>query len=113
MVLRRGPKHPVIVVLVLNAIFEAQRKVHLRVVIEWNVLDRVEEVGALRRVCQKTPILVPQEMDSTRDAPALEPDQVAEDLVSAPSPGNAESAMTRVINAKYQQRMPFLETPVN
>jgi len=85
----------------------------LRVVIEWNVLDRVEEVGALRRVCQKTPILVPQEMDSTRDAPALEPDQVAEDLVSAPSPGNAESAMTRVINAKYQQRMPFLETPVN
>jgi hypothetical protein len=55
--LRRGVKHPVVVILVLDAVFKSQRKVHLRVVAKWNVLDSVEKVCALRRVYQKTPIL--------------------------------------------------------
>src|ERR1700677_4090106 len=57
-VLRRGPKHPVLVILVFDAVFKAQRKVHLRVVTKRNVLDRVEEVRALRWVGEKTPILL-------------------------------------------------------
>ncbi len=60
-VLRSRAKHPVVVILVLDTVFESRRKVPLRVVAKWNVLDGVEEVRALRRVCEKTPILLCRE----------------------------------------------------
>ena len=57
-VLRARAKEEVVVILVLDAVFESEREVHLRVVAKWNVLGRIEEVRALRRVGEKTPILL-------------------------------------------------------
>src|SRR5277367_1743248 len=56
-VLRSCAKHPVVEILVFNSVLKPQREVQLRVFAKWNVLHRVEEIRALRRVCEKTPIL--------------------------------------------------------
>src|SRR5271156_3521395 len=57
-VLESGAKHPVVEILVFDPIFESQREVQLRVFAKWNVLDGIKEFRTLRRVCEKTPILL-------------------------------------------------------
>src|SRR5580658_8591910 len=57
-VLRPGAKHPVVEVLVFDAVFQSQREVQIRVFAKRNVLHRIEEIRALRRVREKTPILL-------------------------------------------------------
>jgi len=56
-VLRSLAKHPIVVILAFDTVFESQREVLLRVFAERNVLDRIKEVRTLRRVGEKTPIL--------------------------------------------------------
>src|SRR5277367_413878 len=57
-ILRSGAKHPVVEILVFDAVFESQREVQLRICAKGNVLYGIKEVRALRRVCEKTPILL-------------------------------------------------------
>src|SRR5271156_1111905 len=57
-VLRSGAEHPVVEIFIFDAVFEAQGEVQLRVFAKRNVLHGVEEIRALRRVCEKTPILL-------------------------------------------------------
>src|SRR5271154_2150802 len=57
-VLGSGAKHPVVEILVFNAVFESQREVQLRICAKGNVLYGIEEIRALRRVCENTPILL-------------------------------------------------------
>ena len=47
-VLRSLAKHPGVVILVLHAVLESEREIELRVVAQRNVLNGIEEVGALR-----------------------------------------------------------------
>src|ERR1700722_3176143 len=60
-VLKPGAKYPVVEILVFDTVFESQREVRLWVFAQRNVLRRVEKVRALRRVCEKTPILLSRE----------------------------------------------------
>ena len=58
MVLRYGAQHPVVVVLILRAIFQPERDIPLRIVRQANVLRRIEEIGMQRRASKKTPVLI-------------------------------------------------------
>jgi hypothetical protein len=56
--LRPSAEHPVFVILVFDPVFESHREPQIRVLTEQNVLRQIEEVCALRRVREKTPILL-------------------------------------------------------
>src|SRR5271155_5220971 len=60
-VLGSGAKHPVVEILIFDAVFESQREVQLWVIARRDVFDGIEEVRALRRVREKAPILLGRE----------------------------------------------------